>query len=90
MTDIDGWCTWDMIVLLFFDDNTDLHNRLILPYLTGSFHPSFIEEYDGLLMTLQIHNEESKLFTSTCDNFIQTGGIRDGDSHLCEDPRVFG
>jgi hypothetical protein len=29
-------------------------NRLILPYLTGSFHPSLIEEYeDGLLMTLQ-------------------------------------
>jgi hypothetical protein len=28
--------------------------RLILPYLTGSFHPSFIEEYaGGLLMALQ-------------------------------------
>ena len=28
--------------------------RLILPYLTGTFHPSFIEEYaDGLLMALQ-------------------------------------
>jgi hypothetical protein len=27
---------------------------LILPYLTGSFHPSFIEEYaGGLLMALQ-------------------------------------
>jgi hypothetical protein len=39
-------------------DNVDLHNlirkRLILQYLTGSFHPSFIEEYsDGHLMTLQ-------------------------------------
>ena len=32
----------------FFNDNTDLHNlirkRPILPYLTGSFHPSMIEE----------------------------------------------
>jgi hypothetical protein len=41
----------------FFNDNTELHNlirkRLILPYLTGSFHPSFIEEYGGLLMALQ-------------------------------------
>ncbi len=39
-------------------DNTELHTlirkRLILPYLTGSFHPSFIEEYaGGLLMALQ-------------------------------------
>ena len=36
----------------------ELHNlmrkRLILPYLTGSFHPSLIEEYaSGLLMALQ-------------------------------------
>jgi hypothetical protein len=36
----------------------ELHNlmrkRLILPYLTGSFHPFLIEEYaGGLLMTLQ-------------------------------------
>ncbi len=43
---------------LFFNDNTELHNlirrRLILPYLTGSFHSSFIEEYaGGLLMALQ-------------------------------------
>jgi hypothetical protein len=42
----------------FFNDNTELHNlirkRLILPCLTGSFHPSFIEEYaGGLLMALQ-------------------------------------
>ena len=48
----------DLIDPLFFSNNTDLHNlirkRLILPYLTGSFHPSFIEEYaGGLLMTLQ-------------------------------------
>ncbi len=43
---------------MFFNDNTDLHNLIhksfILPYLTGSFHPSFIEEYvGGLLMTLE-------------------------------------
>jgi hypothetical protein len=42
----------------FFNDNTELHNLirtcLILPYLIGSFHPSFIEEYAaGLLMDLQ-------------------------------------
>jgi hypothetical protein len=31
-----------------------IRNRLILPYLTGSFHPSLIEEYaEGLRMTLQ-------------------------------------
>jgi hypothetical protein len=48
-TDIDGWHARDIISPLFFNDNTDLHNlirkRLILPYLTVSFHPSFIEEY---------------------------------------------
>jgi hypothetical protein len=58
MTDIDGWHARDIIAPLFFNDNTDLHNlirkRLILPYLTGSFHPSFIEEYaGGLLMVLE-------------------------------------
>jgi hypothetical protein len=57
MTDIDGWHVWDIIDPLFFNDNTELHNlirkRLILFYLTGSFHPSFIEEYVGLLMVLQ-------------------------------------
>ena len=58
MTDIDDWHPRDLIAPLFFNNNTDLHNlirkRLILPYRTGSFHPSFIEEYgDGLLMTLQ-------------------------------------
>ncbi len=31
-----------------------IRKRLIFPYLTGSFHPSFIEEYaGGLLMALQ-------------------------------------
>ena len=58
MPDIDGCHARDLIEPLFFNDNTELHNlirkRLILPYLTGSFHPSFIEEYaGGLLMTLQ-------------------------------------
>ncbi len=58
LTNIDGWHPRDIIDPLFFNDNTDLHNlirkRLILPYLTGSFHPSFIEEYtSGLLMDLQ-------------------------------------
>jgi hypothetical protein len=55
MADIDGWHVRDVIAPLFFNDNTKLHNLirkcLILPYLTGSFHPSFIEEF--LLMTLQ-------------------------------------
>ena len=41
----------DILVPLFFNDNMELHNlirkRLILPYLTGSFHPSLIEEYAG-------------------------------------------
>jgi hypothetical protein len=41
MADIDGW-------------HNLIRKRLILPYLTGSFHPSFIEEYaGGLLMALQ-------------------------------------
>ncbi len=58
MTDIDGWHVCDLIDPLFFNNNMELHNlirkHLILPYLTGSFHPSFIEEYaGGLLMTLQ-------------------------------------
>jgi hypothetical protein len=58
MPDIDGWHARDLIAPLFFNDNTELHNlirkRLILPYFTGSFHPSFIEEYaGGLLMALQ-------------------------------------
>lgn len=58
MADIDGWHARDLIAPLFFNDNAELHNlirkRLILPYLTGSFHPSFFEEYaGGLLMALQ-------------------------------------
>ena len=57
MPDIDGWHARDLIAPLFFNDNTDLHNlirkHLIPYYLTGSFHPSFIEEYGGgLLMSL--------------------------------------
>ena len=56
MVDIDGWHARDIIAP--FNDNMELHNlirkRLILPYLTGSFHPSLIEEYaGGLLMALQ-------------------------------------
>ena len=58
MPEVDGWHARDLIAPLFFNDNTELHNlirrRLILPYLTGSFHSSFIEEYaGGLLMALQ-------------------------------------
>ena len=58
MTDIDGCHPRDLIAPLFFNDNTELHTlirkRLNLPYLTGSFHPSFIEEYaGGLLMDLK-------------------------------------
>ena len=52
MADIDGWNARDLIAPLFFNDNTDLHTlirkRFILAYLTGSFHPSLIEEYAGL------------------------------------------
>jgi hypothetical protein len=65
-----------LITPLFFNDNTGLHNlirkRLILPHLTDSFHPSFIEEcVDGLLMILQkqdgdIHSVP--LFTSLTMN----------------------
>ncbi len=58
VADVDSWHARDLIAPLFFNNNTDLHNlihkRLILPYLIGSFHPSFIEEYaGGLLMALQ-------------------------------------
>jgi hypothetical protein len=31
-----------------------------------------------------IRHEEAKLLTSTCDNFIQTTGIRDGVSHCAK------
>ncbi len=52
MSDVDGWHARDLIAPLFFNDNTELHNlirkRRILPYLTGSFHPSFIEFLMGL------------------------------------------
>jgi len=56
--DIDRWHARDLIAPLFFNDSTDFHclirKRLVLPYLTGSFHPSFIVEYaGGLLMALQ-------------------------------------
>jgi hypothetical protein len=55
MLDIDGWHARDLITPLFLNDNTELHTlirkRLILPYLTGSFHPSFIEDYAGGLLT---------------------------------------
>jgi hypothetical protein len=44
---IDGCPLWDLIVPLFFNDNTGLHNLirkcLILPCLTVSFHPSFMK-----------------------------------------------
>jgi hypothetical protein len=57
MPDIDGWYARDLIAPLFFNDNTDLHNlirkSLILPYLTGSFHPSFMEEYAGGLLMVR-------------------------------------
>ena len=58
IVDIDGWHTCDLIVPLFLNDNLELHNLIrtwfILPYLTGSFHPSLIEEYGGgLFMTQQ-------------------------------------
>jgi hypothetical protein len=54
MADIDGWHARDTIAPLCFKDNTELHTlirkRLTLPYLTGSFHPSFIDEYAGGLL----------------------------------------
>ena len=62
MVDIDGCHARDLIAPLFFNDNMELYNlihkRLILPYLTVSFHPSFIEEYaGGLLVALQKQDE---------------------------------
>ena len=116
MVDIDGWHARDLIAPLFSNDNMELHNlirmRLTLPYLTGSFHPSFFEEYaGGLLMAAQkqdggirpilcgeiwrrcfaslavnatpVRNEAAHFFTFTCDNFIQTAGIRDA-SHCAK------
>jgi hypothetical protein len=50
MVDIDDWhAPRDHIAPLFFNNNTNLHclirECLIFPYLTGSFHPEFLEEY---------------------------------------------
>jgi len=64
MSDIDGWYARDLITPLFFNDHTELHNlirkSLILPYLTGSFHSSFIEEYTGgLLMVTETGRRHS-------------------------------
>ena len=65
MADIDAWHARDLIAPLFFNDNTELHNlvrkRLILPYLTGSFHPSFIEEYASVSSTL-VRNWDTTVF----------------------------
>jgi hypothetical protein len=36
-----------------------------------------------------IRNEETKLFTSNYDNFIQTAGIRDGASHCAKVLLIF-
>jgi hypothetical protein len=36
-----------------------------------------------------VRNEAAKLFTSTYDNFIQAGGIRDGVSHCAKILSVF-
>jgi hypothetical protein len=56
----------------------------------GDIHPILCEEIWSRccvscarleVNTTPIHNEETKLFTSTCDNFIHTSCIRDGDSH---------
>jgi hypothetical protein len=63
MVDIDGWHARDIITPLFFNDNMEQHNlmrkRLILPYLTGSFHPSLIEEYAG-------YRNKMLLFAPSC------------------------
>ena len=57
MVDIDGWYARDLIVPLFFNDNVEQYNLirkcLILPYLTVSFHPSFIDEYEVRLVMSQ-------------------------------------
>ncbi len=56
--DIDDWHAREHLAPLFVNDNDTLHrlihDRLILPYLTGSFRPDFIAEYVGsLLLALQ-------------------------------------
>jgi hypothetical protein len=71
MTDIDGWYARDIIVPLFFNDNTDLHNlirkHLVLSYLPGSFHPSFVEEYTGgLFMTLEKQDGDIRPHSILC------------------------
>jgi hypothetical protein len=38
---------------------------------------------------MPVRNEVAKLFTSTCDKFIQTTGIRDGVSHCAKILSVF-
>jgi hypothetical protein len=45
---------FSMTILTFTVPSCLIRKRLILPYLTVSFHPSVMEEYtDGLLMALQ-------------------------------------
>jgi hypothetical protein len=74
MPDADGCHARDLIVPLFFNDNTELHNlirrRLILFYLTSSFHLSFIEEYaGGLLMALQKPDLREAFVPSSVERF---------------------
>jgi hypothetical protein len=38
---------------------------------------------------MPVRNEVAKLFTSTCDKFLQTTGIRDGVSHCAKILSVF-
>ena len=56
--DVDGWRAHETISFLFARDEPELHALLrkhaILPYLTGDFHITHIEEYaGGLLIALQ-------------------------------------
>ena len=70
MPDIDGWHARDLIAPLFFNDNTELHDLirkgLILPYLTGSFHPSFIEEYAGGLSLMVLQKQDGGIRPILC------------------------
>jgi len=76
MVDIDGRHARDLIAPLFFNDNTisntDLHclirKRLILPYLPGSFHPSFIQEYAGGLRPILCGEIWRRCFASLAVN----------------------
>jgi hypothetical protein len=59
-----------------------------------AFAPSSVERLRRCFASLTvndtpIHNEETKLFTSSYDNFIQTAGIRDGASHCAKILSVF-